>query len=388
MDSVSDHDNRIRDLEAEMRALRDEIKMRDDVIAEALAQRDLAPLQKMADRLNPEIGQVEGLHREAQLTQLAAQLAATTRRFEIALERSAVVVFEQDRDLRYRYAYNLPQGFEKTSVLGKSDQELMNAADRQKIIPVKERVLDSGVREQIEVTILVGNTERTYDLIVEPKWTNGGEIDGVICAAIDVTAQREREEHHQLVMRELTHRSKNLLAVIQAMARQTATRSRSLETFVPAFAARLRAIAASHDLLISQSWRGAGLRELILTQLGLVVAPSSPQVRLSGPGLQVNADTAQNLGLAFHELTTNAAKYGALSVKDGIVHVSWSHEQAVVCVIWRERGGPPVEQPKHEGFGRVLLQRSVGATIDGSVDTAFERQGVVCRMSFPTERLI
>jgi two-component sensor histidine kinase len=210
----------------------------------------------------------------------------------------------------------------------------------------------------------------------------------VVGTAVDLTERRRAEKQMRLVMRELTHRSKNLLAVIQAMARKTAVLSDDIDEFVANFSSRLRAIAASHDLLVSQSWSGAELGDLLRASLAQSLDPGADQISMSGPSLVVTPDTAQNLGLAFHELTTNATKYGALSAEAGRLTIDWEHVDGEVRIRWRERGGPPVQPPDRRGFGRVLLERLVGATLGGSVNLDFRPCGIECDIVFPDERLI
>ena len=146
----------------------------------------------------------------------------------------------------------------------------------------------------------------------------------------------------RLVMRELTHRSKNLLAVVQAMARKTASTAPDIDTFIRDFSSRLRAIAAAHDLLVAESWSGAELRSLLAASLSQTVDPDAPEIRVEGPSLKLAPDAAQMLGLAFHELTMNAAKHGALSVAGGRIAVLWRRDGDAVRLCWREEGGPAV----------------------------------------------
>ena len=140
---------------------------------------------------------------------------------------------------------------------------------------------------------------------------------GVTGAAVDITERKEGEAHLRLLMRELTHRSKNLLAVIQAMARQTAKHTGSIQTFVERFGARVQALARSHDLLVQESWHSASLNELVRSQLAYYLDREPDQVLIEGPDVRLKPEAAQSLGLALHELATNAAKHGAMSRSGG-----------------------------------------------------------------------
>ncbi|ERP86407.1 histidine kinase [Labrenzia sp. C1B10] len=323
---------------------------------------------------------------EIRLASLASQLAEANRRFEKALDGSLTTVFEQDLDLKYIHVVNPSPGFKPDFFIGKSDDELFPEEDQLKLIPVKKKVLETGESAVIEFDMDMNGVNRSYNMRMEPSRDKEGRIAGLIGISIDLTHKRENERQMHLVMRELTHRSKNLLAVIQAMARQTAARSDNTEEFVESFAARLQAMAASHDLLVSQSWYGADLKELVLAHLAQSIDPGSPQIEIEGDPHSITADAAQNLGLALHELTTNAAKYGALSVLGGKLSVSWTTVDGKIRLVWKERGGPEVVPPRRNGFGRMLLERLVGPALDGDVTIDFAPEGVSCVIEFPVRK--
>jgi two-component sensor histidine kinase/PAS domain-containing protein len=323
---------------------------------------------------------------EIRLASLASQLAEANRRFEKALDGSLTTVFEQDLDLKYIHVVNPSPGFKPDFFIGKSDDELFPEEDQLKLIPVKKKVLETGESAVIEFDMDMNGVNRSYNMRMEPSRDKEGRIAGLIGISIDLTHKRENERQMHLVMRELTHRSKNLLAVIQAMARQTAARSDNTEEFVESFAARLQAMAASHDLLVSQSWYGADLKELVLAHLAQSIDPGSPQIEIVGDPHSITADAAQNLGLALHELTTNAAKYGALSVLGGKLSVSWTTVDGRIRLVWKERGGPEVVPPRRNGFGRMLLERLVGPALDGDVTIDFAPEGVSCVIEFPVRK--
>ncbi|TYC78027.1 PAS domain-containing protein [Stappia sp. BW2] len=323
---------------------------------------------------------------EIRLGSLARQLAEANRRFEKALDGSLTTVFEQDLDLKYIQVVNPSPGLTPDFFTGKSDAELFPEEGQLKLIPAKKKVLETGESTVIEFDMELGGVNRSYNMRIEPARDTEGRITGLIGISIDMTLQRENERQMHLVMRELTHRSKNLLAVIQAMARQTAARSDNTEDFVESFAARLQAMAASHDLLVSQSWYGADLKELVLAHLAQSIDPGSSQIEIKGDPHSITADSAQNLGLALHELTTNAAKYGALSVLGGKLSVSWTTEDGKIRLVWKESGGPEVVPPERNGFGRMLLERLVGPALNGDVTIDFAPEGVRCVIEFPVKQ--
>jgi two-component sensor histidine kinase len=207
-----------------------------------------------------------------------------------------------------------------------------------------------------------------------------------------VTERKEGEAHLRLLLRELTHRSKNLLAVIQAMARQTARHTGSIETFLTQFSARLQALAASHDLLVRESWYGASLGELIRSQLGGYLDGSSNQVSIDGPAIALKPEAAQNLGLALHELAVNAAKFGALSVPTGRVSITWcrreSTDGSAVELDWRERLGPKVKVRRKKGFGTMVIERNLARALDAEINMDFDPDGFHCHIVIPASQIL
>jgi PAS domain S-box-containing protein len=206
----------------------------------------------------------------------------------------------------------------------------------------------------------------------------------------DITEQKEREDHIGLLMREVNHRAKNLLAVVQAIARQTATANPT--DFIDRFQERIQGLAASQDLLISSGWRGAGIVDLICSQLAHFESLIGSRILLIGPELTLTAEASQALGMVLHELGTNAGKYGALSSDEGTVQVDW-HERGVedqceLVMRWRESGGPPVEAPERRGFGSVVIERMMESSLSATTQLEFAREGVRWRLQAPSTKVI
>ncbi|MEJ2378912.1 MAG: HWE histidine kinase domain-containing protein [Pseudolabrys sp.] len=245
-------------------------------------------------------------------------LRARFARYETALRGSHVIVFTQDCDLRYTSISKSMLGRAVDDILGRTDEEILPADSAADIVALKREALASGEAKNAEFALTEGPGVRWYDLHVEPLRNETGAIVGLTCAAVDVTERKEGEAHLRLLLRELTHRSKNLLAVIQAMARQTAHHAGSIDAFLKQFGARLQALAASHDLLVRESWYGASLGELVRSQLAAYINRGPGQVTFEGPDVALKPEAAQNLGLALHELAINAATFGALDASPSI----------------------------------------------------------------------
>lgn len=217
-------------------------------------------------------------------------------------------------------------------------------------------------------------------------------IDGenmVLSLVRDISERNEWARVQRLMTRELLHRVKNSVAVIQSLVRLTAPRAGSLDEFVGSLSGRLSAMAAAHDLLSEMHWRGAGLRELVTKQLAHYISESDPRLHIEGPPVRLPQQFAVPLALALHELATNAAKHGSLSTPEGRVDLSWTYSRGPrdkLRIEWRETGGPSVEPPASAGFGSTLIERGMPGA---RVDRRFEPQGVTCKIEIdvtPTRR--
>ena len=277
---------------------------------------------------------------------------------------------------------------------GRRDDEWHDRLDEAKsIIAHDRRVIETGKPEAFEENFTTDDMPVTFLSTKSPLYDSSGAIIGIVGLSTDITERKANEEQRQFLMRELTHRSKNLLAVVQSMARQTATMSGSLADFQGRFSARLQGLASSQDLLLQENWRGASIRQLIISQLGHLTDMIDSRILLTGPDGLLNPDAAQNIGLALHELSTNAAKYGALSNIDGRVYIRWGllpggPDGEKFFLNWQEDGGPPVTPPGRKGFGHSVVQRLVARSLDGKVDLDFKPAGVVWRLEIPRAHIM
>jgi PAS domain S-box-containing protein len=194
----------------------------------------------------------------------------------------------------------------------------------------------------------------------------------------DITERKEREEKEHLLMREINHRAKNMLSVVDAIAHQTATRNP--EDFVERFSERIQALAANQDLLVRSEWNGVEIEELVRAQLAHFTDLIGSRIAVQGPRLRLRAASAQAIGLALHELATNAGKYGALSTDLGRVDVRWGAGGDTFTMCWTERDGPPVSAPKRRGFGTIVMEAMTERSVDGTVDLDFAPSGVTWRL--------
>jgi two-component system, chemotaxis family, CheB/CheR fusion protein len=224
------------------------------------------------------------------------------------------------------------------------------------------------------------------ELSVTPIRAADGTIVSLAEASRDISDRLRSLEHRNTLLHELKHRVKNNLAIVQAIAQQTLENSQTLEAFQEAFEARLLALSKSHDLLTQRNWEGALLRDLVLQELSPYRGDQARRVAIDGQDVQLPPNMALALSLALHELTTNAMKYGALSVATGRIDVGWEvsdGDQRRLRLHWVESGGPPVAKPSRRGLGSRLIERNLAHQLNGEARLDFDASGVRCTIDVP-----
>ncbi len=277
-----------------------------------------------------------------------------------------------------------PKNFEMYSAAG---QPL--AADQR---PMKRAAATGENIEGFEYEIRFTDGDHKHLLAnASPLFDAAGEVSGAIGALMDITERRHQEERIRLLLHEVNHRSKNMLAVVQSVARQTA--SASPEDFLERFSERVQAMATSQDLLVKAEWKGVELKDLVRGQLAHFQDLIASRIELRGPSLLVSTSAAQILGMAIHELSTNAGKYGALSVAEGRVSISWGLERdsaggETFTMSWREQGGPPVSLPSRVGFGSAVIGPLAESSLTAEVDLDFLKTGLSWRLRCPAAGVV
>jgi PAS domain S-box-containing protein len=215
-----------------------------------------------------------------------------------------------------------------------------------------------------------------------PLLVSGERTQGCVVTLVDLSQRKAAERQQALLMGELDHRVKNTLTMVMAICARTAAHERSIEDFQKAFSGRIQALAATHTLLSNASWQNLQIKDVLGAELAPFASLSSGRIATEGLDIAVDAKTAVSLGLVFHELTTNAVKYGALSVPTGKIAVRriGVGDDGALGIEWQETGGPLVTQPVSSGFGQTLISRSLG---NGGTTLEFRPEGVVCRLSIP-----
>ncbi|MCI4679952.1 PAS domain S-box protein [Rhodoblastus acidophilus] len=227
-------------------------------------------------------------------------------------------------------------------------------------------------------------------LSTAPIRDDSGDLAAVSMIYRDIAPLTRAAEHIEFLLREVNHRSKNLLAVVQAVARQTARLSADPDAFIDRFMSRLSAIGCSHDLLVSRDWRGVRIADLTRNQFSQLDDQARERIEISGDLLEINPRAAESYGLALHELSTNAVKHGALSAPAGKVDLSFhlDRDGKFYTLSWSESGGPPVTAPERSGFGGTVLTRMAPLAIQGESVLDFTPEGLRYRLSAPVAEIV
>ena len=223
-----------------------------------------------------------------------------------------------------------------------------------------------------------------------PVRADDGHLLYVVRVVQDITERKAAERRQKLLIDELNHRVKNTLATVQSLASQTARGAATPAAFRESFEGRLIALSKAHDQLTMHHWENADLRELLSGSLAPYTGAGSDRVVLRGEDIVLRPRAVLTLAMAFHELATNAAKYGALSVPGGRVEIRWQPagddaDRPQLRIEWIEQDGPPVVAPQKRGFGSTLIEGSIAAELNGSVRLAFEPIGLHCEIVIPLE---
>ena len=216
------------------------------------------------------------------------------------------------------------------------------------------------------------------------SYRGDGSPQRVVGVNIDITERKRAEEYQGVLISELDHRVKNVLATVSAVAGQTLETSSSMSHFVAALDGRIRSMAAAHELLSTRQWRGMPMAELVRREFAAYAGRNN--TRIDGPDVMLSAEAGQAMGMVLHELVTNAAKYGALSTQSGHVSVRWYRKlngSAQLVLVWQESGGPRVEAPRKSGYGTGVVRDLIPYEFGGTVDLSFPPEGVRCRLEIP-----
>ncbi|MDR0253555.1 MAG: PAS domain-containing protein [Brucellaceae bacterium] len=318
-----------------------------------------------------------------------------------AIRNSNVSVFYQTPDLNYSWAENLPEFWHLPWQNGISETDLMPKDLAVRLTNAKKQLLVTGDAQRLELSFPDKNTPRWYEFFIDGDRDEDGRIIGVVTTAVEISELKHREQVLKILLREVSHRSKNLLAIIQSIAMQTARFSGSVDQFLQKFRGRLHSLSHSQDLVTDSNWHGADFRELLYSQLEKYIHPKDPRLAITGKDAYLFPGAALHVGLAFHELIVNSASYGALACESGHLEISAELEpdgegEMDLIIHWKETTCPPdktdsltplsashqlqhdiqaenkAKTPEASRFGSAVLLRIVPQAVSGTAHYKIE----------------
>lgn len=309
-------------------------------------------------------------------------LRESEERYRTLIENANDLVFTLDLDFRITSANPAVR-----QLLGYSPEELIGTPLGQYVPPeqlskhqdmLRRKLTGATTTTRYEMQVVGRDGQiRTLETNSRLSFNRDGKPDAIHAIARDITERKKYEEHLAFTTRELSHRTKNVLAVVLAMVRQIGKQTASFDQFEDRFSGCIKALAFCHDLLVDSDWQGADLRSLIALQVAPFGGLDDKKISATGPSLTLSPQATQLIGLALHELATNAAKHGALTTPAGTVAIEWQPANAdgATRLAWREQNGPRVAPPTRRGFGHTVLER-MAASLGGDASLEFRPEGL------------
>ena len=324
-----------------------------------------------------------------------ARLRESEARFRILLETAPALIFATDAQGRNNFVnerYQRYTGLSFDQLVGDGWQSVVHPDDRSAALAESVDMQTRPRPLERRMRIRRHDGEWRWFLSRTEPVPGGPDDSGIrgLGVSIDIEEQVRAEERERLLAQEVDHRAKNLLAVVQSIVQLT--RADDAEAFRDGVNGRIQALARSHGLLAAARWEGVDLQTLVDEELAAFAGRGAEAVRIDGPAIRLRPAAAQSLGLVLHELATNAAKHGSLSVAEGRLDVTWSLADAApgqrqLELRWREHGGPAVSPATTRGFGSTVIRASVERQLKGAVDIDWRPEGLVCNLVLPAEQL-
>lgn len=307
------------------------------------------------------------------------------------LRNSGLCVLYHDAALAVRLVENAPAYWPPPAdILARGDAAIFDAATAERVLEIKQGVLQTGTAARMEVALRGDDREtRWFELRIEADADDPaaeevtGAVRGLFVSVIDITELKTREEAQRALLYEVSHRSRNLLAILQSVLGHTARSSDSIATFERKFRGRIAALAHSQDLITRSNWQGVRFHRLVLNQLGDYLGPGVTPPVILGPDPLIGPNAALHLGLALHELAANSASFGVLAQECGDIAIETETTVQGQSMTWTEDLTRPRSTPEGSGFGRSILTLIVPRAVNGHAEYHLSADQVRYRIDWP-----
>lgn len=306
------------------------------------------------------------------------------------LRLSGMCVLYQDRELNVLMVENAPDFWpSRREIMAGGDHVIFDNKTAERVASAKKSVLAGGDSVRIEVSVLQNGEPRWFEMTVEPDDDHAGSVRGLYVTIIEITDIKHREQVLKTLLREVSHRSKNLLAIIQSIATQTARFSGSKDDFLIKFRGRIHSLSQSQDLVTASNWHGAKFSDLLGVQIARYLGGNEDNVTQAGDDCYLTPNAALHVGLAIHELAVNSAAFGALSDGNGSVSVELArHGDAGMIMIWDERRHGGEHAVDRGRFGSAVLEKVVPSALGSQASYEISDDRVVYQVDIPRSQCV
>jgi PAS domain S-box-containing protein len=347
---------------------------------------DLYRKNRQLERLNAELEERVGA-RTAELQASTLRLLESEQRRSLALAAGSMGSWDWDLstntilwDEGQHAIYGVTPG--QFAVTPANFKVLILAEDWERLQVGMDALLREGQPHRAEYRVRRPNGEiRWCASTAAATQDETGKVVRVSGVTMDITERKEAEERQALLAREVDHRAKNAMAIVQSIVRLT--KADSISEYANVIEGRIKALSRAHALLSDSRWQGAEIAKLVEEELAPYRSGHADRIKISGPKVVLEPTTAQTLALALHELSTNAVKYGSLSQATGRLELRWEIRPDEIVLAWRESGGPLVEKPKQTGFGAKIITSSIERQLEGKVSFDWRPEGLFCELRAP-----
>lgn len=328
-----------------------------------------------------------------QLQPLEVSEFSRLRSLTRSMRNARVCILYQSANFKYVWSENLPPMWQDKWFKGCTDKVLMNEAAAAKLKASREEAVTTGTPQMVELNILTGNSSRWYEFYSDCDYRDNGELSGILTTMVDISELKRREQILKALLREVSHRSKNLLSIIQSVAAQTARFTDTIDSFLDKFRGRIQSLSQAQDLVTDSNWQGALFRDLVRSQLEKYTDINDSHLQVTGENPYLFPSAALHLGLALHELIVNATSYGGLnpqSKNNVVINIKASETaegEDLLIFEWHETDfyNIPIDESSTPRFGSAVLQRIIPAVVDGEAEYLKDENGVTYRLTIAKE---